>query len=287
MVAMLNKAAVAAITTIVLIPFSTEGQQSPTLRKLLTDNRVKQVQGLPADLLDTTINGHVFDGDDREAVVAFFDPDGTLHAALLDRGAGRWQHATVTLDDAPGVGNSIVDMKRTRRYIYLDSHINPSAGRLIVLSHDLKLRRALYGWKLAMLSDETVVYHHSQIHFAPTHWLEISAFNATTLAAKQIYPPKPYQPVRRDFIERVSQEYRKRGEDWFRNNNHHMNPELFDSSLVGDVTVNAAAKTITFLVQFGDRDNALDPLPFTERVRVTCAPIDRIDTMQCREEPAR
>ncbi len=283
---MRNKSALATMATIFLIPFVAGGQQSPTLRKLLTDNRVAQVQGLPADLLDTTINGYAFDGDDREAVVAFFDPNGTLHAALLDRSAGRWQHATVTLDDAPGVGNSIVNMKRTRRYIYLDSHINPSAGRLIVLSHDLKLRRALYGWELATLSDESIVYHHSQIHFAPTHWLEISAFNATTLAEKQIYPPKPYQPVRRDFIERVSQEYKKRGEDWFRNNNHHMNPELFDSSLVGDVTVNAAAKNITFMVQFGARDNALDPLPFTERVRVTCAPIDRVDTIQCREEPA-
>jgi hypothetical protein len=64
----------------------------------------------------------------------------------------------------------------------------------------------------------------------------------------------------------------------------HWGTTVADSSLVGEVTVNTAAKTRTFIVQFGDRDNALDPLPFTERVRVTCAPIERIDTIQCREE---
>jgi hypothetical protein len=54
----------------------------------------------------------------------------------------------------------------------------------------------LCGWELAILPDERIVYHHSQIHFAPTHWLEVSVFDPTTLKEKQIYPPKPYQPVR-------------------------------------------------------------------------------------------
>jgi hypothetical protein len=47
--------------------------------------------------------------------------------------------------------------------------------------------------------------------------------------------------------------------------------------------VDDAAKSMTFVVRFGDPDNALDPLPFTERVRVTCGPIDQIEPIECTE----
>jgi len=266
---------------------SSQATNATTLQQALTDNRIIATVGLPQSLLSAPIYGYAIDSDNNEAVVAFFDRDFKLHAAALDRKSGRWRHSVIDLNDAAGTGNSILDLKRTPRYIYLESHINPSASRLIVLSRDLKLRRALYGWEIARLPGENVAYHHSEIHFAPTHSLEISVFNPESLRDKQIYPPKPYQPVRLRFIDRVAQEYRNRGEQWFNIHNHHMNPELFDSRLVGEVTVNDAAKTITFLAQFGDPDNALDPLPFMEQVRVTCSSIDQIEKIECREAPAQ
>jgi hypothetical protein len=180
--------------------------------------------------------------------------------------------------DAP-----ITDEKRTPRFIHLGFHINPSAERLLVLSRDLKFQKELYGWVVATLPDETIVYHHSQIHFAPTHWLELSVFNPTTLKTKQIYPPKPNQPVRRSFIERVNRAYQERGEEWFMRHNHHMDPELFDSLLVGDVMVNTTAKAMAFTVRYGDPNNGNDPLSFTELVQVTCGPIDQLALIQCRE----
>lgn len=258
-------------------------QEPPTLRNFLVLNRAGNVEGLPAGLLDTAINGYAFDDSSPDFFVAFFDPARTLHAALLNGATGNWVTETVTVDDALGVGNSIVDVKRGRRYIYLNSHFNPSAGRLLVLSEDLKLRRALDGWLLAIFPDETIVYHRNQVHFAPTHSLEISAFNPGTGQDVLIYPRKPYPAVRRAFIERVSEVYKKRGEDWFREHNHHMNPEMFDSSLVGDVTPSGAG-TITFQVRYGDPDNSLDPLPFTEQVLVTCGPMNQLQRIQCREE---
>jgi hypothetical protein len=259
----------------------------PTLRQALAENRMTATTGLPQSLLSTPIYGYAFDADNSEAVVAFFDQMVKLHAARLDRKSGRWQHSVIHVDDVAGPGNSIVGLKRTPRYIYLESHINPSASRLIILSHDLKLRRALYGWEIARLPQESVVYHHSEIHFAPTHSLEISVFNPSTLREKHIYPPEPRQPVRLRFVDRVAQEYRRRGDEWFRIHNHHMNPELFDSSLVGDVTVDDRSKTMSFLVQFGDPANLLDPLPFMERVRVTCSSIDQIEKIECREVAAQ
>jgi hypothetical protein len=113
--------------------------------------------------------------------------------------------------------------------------------------------------------------------------LELSVFNPTTLKAKQVYPPKPNQPVRRSFIERVNRVYQERGEEWFMRHNHHMDPELFDSRLVGDVVVNATAKTMAFTVRYGDPNNGNDPLPFMELVHVTCGPIDQLALTQCRE----
>jgi hypothetical protein len=177
----------------------------------------------------------------------------------------------------------IDDEKRGRQYVRLSFHMNPSAERLLVLSLDMKLRQELHGWELATLPDERSIYRHGQIHFAPTHRLETSIFDPATLKQKQIYPPKPYQPVRRNFIDRVARAYKERGEAWFRDHNHHMDPELFDSALVDAVSVGASGRSLSFTVRFGDSDNANDPLPFSELVRVSCEPIEQIEQVQCRE----
>jgi hypothetical protein len=133
------------------------------------------------------------------------------------------------------------------------------------------------------LPGDSIIYHHSQVHFAPTHSLQISVFNPVARKSVQIYPPKPYQPVRRAFIERVAAEYKQRGEPWFANNNHHMNPEMFDSHIMDKIAIDGASKSISFRVQYGEPDNARDPLPFSEMIMVTCAPIDNIETLKCVE----
>jgi len=128
------------------------------------------------------------------------------------------------------------------QYLRAACHINPSAEQLVIFSKDLKLVRELYGWELLVLPDGSIVYHHSQVHFAPTHSAEISVLNPATGVEKEIYPPKPYQPVRSAFIQRMSELYKQRGEAWFREHNHHMDPERFDARLVGSVTMDAARK---------------------------------------------
>jgi hypothetical protein len=257
--------------------------QRLTLREALAQQGVTDITQLPQGLSSLPVIGPAVDADQRDVIAAFFDSTGTLHVAQLDRLSSRWQHATVNLGDKRGMGNSIVNLTHTRGFIYVASHINPSAERLIVLSRNLKVVRALSGWKLAMLPDETIVYHRSQIHFAPTHSLEISVFNPVTRIEKQIYPPKPYQPVRKAFIDRVARAYEERGEEWFSRYNHHMNPELFDSNLEGEITLDPAARSLSFRVRFGDPDNTRDPLAFSERVTVTCGPTDHVDRLLCRE----
>jgi hypothetical protein len=208
-------------------------------------------------------------GQDRQA---------TLRDMMRDRGVADLNQFPTDLWDAP-----ISDETRGKRYVHLSFHVNPSAERLLVLSRDMKLRRELYGWALATLPDERIVYHHSQIHFAPTHRLEISVFDPTTLSEAQIYPPTPHQPVRRTFIKRVAQAYRERGEGWFREHNHHMDPELFDSVMVGAVRVDRAGRSLTFTVRFGDSDNGNDPLPFSELVQVSCELVAHTEQIRCTE----
>jgi hypothetical protein len=171
------------------------------------------------------------------------------------------------------------------QYLRAGCHINPSAEQLFIFSKDLKLVRELYGWELLALPNGSIAYHHSQVHFAPTHSAEISVFNPATGTEKQIYPPKPYQPVRSAFIQRMNELYKQRGEAWFREHNHHMDPEQFDARVVGSVTLDVATQSIVFAVQYGDSENANDPVPFSERVRVTCAPIDSLDQLTCAERP--
>jgi hypothetical protein len=173
-----------------------------------------------------------------------------------------------------------------QRFVHRSEHINPSAETLTILSADMKVIAELQGWELATLPNEIVVYHRNQTHFAPTHSLEVAVFDPVRLRDKLIYPPMPYQPVRRQFIDKVALVYKDRGEQWFREHNHHMDPARFDSTLLGDVMVDPRANALSFIVRFGDRESALDPLPFTQIVRVTCKPLAPVEQIQCEEVPA-
>ena len=88
------------------------------------------------------------------------------------------------------------------------------------------------------------------------------------------------------FIDKVTQVYKERGEQWFREHNHHMDPAGFDSMLMGNVMVDTRANTLSFMVRFADPDSASDPLPFAQNVRVTCKPLASIEQL-VRNRPSR
>src|SRR5207247_10119740 len=107
-----------------------------------------------------------------------------------------------------------------QRFIHRSEHINPSAETLTILSRDMKVIAELDGWELATLPNETVVYHRSQVHFAPTHSLEVAVYAPERRKDKVIYPPMPIQPVRREFIDRATRVSRPSGEPWLREHKH-------------------------------------------------------------------
>jgi len=167
-----------------------------------------------------------------------------------------------------------------RKYVRVPCHINPSAGLELIFSNDLKFIRYLYGWELLTLENDSIVFQNSQPHGTSTHPLELSFFDARRNKVKQIYPPTPTQPVRAAFIERVAKAYKDRGDAWFREHGSLI-PEMFDSKLImSDIVANRLLLT----VQYGDPDNVNDPLPFSQLVDVTCAPIDNIEKLSCIEK---
>ena len=77
------------------------------------------------------------------------------------------------------------------------------------------------------------MYQWSEVHFAPTHYAEVSLCDRGTGRDLRIYPMKPYQRTRTEHINRVRRVYSN--DEWSRAHNHHCNPELFDNFIVGDV----------------------------------------------------
>jgi hypothetical protein len=113
---------------------------------------------------------------------------------------------------------------------------------------------ALDGWTALVLSNGIVLYEHSMVHFAPTHFAELWMFEPRAGRNTMLYPTRPYQAVRRTYLENVKQIYARVPDSWFAEHNHHGNPALFDSSLLPSPVANANGTTVAFIVKFGNDD---------------------------------
>lgn len=195
-----------------------------------------------------------------------------------------WRQVLEPVTDIQGMQEQLLRSAFTapepgHRFVLLDVHVNPSAERLFVFSEDAKFVKELGGWQLATLHGEAIVYHQNQVHFSRAKTLEISVFDPASNVDRQIYPPAEVGDIRRAFIARVAAAYKAIGDEWFRTNNHPMDPEQFFSALKGDVTVDDSAGSMSFAVMFGGDE----PLTFSETVQVTCAPLAPVAAITCRE----
>ncbi len=211
----------------------------------------------------------------------------TVPQAAQTRPAWREILAPVT-DDLSGLQEQLLkspfpEPDPGRQFVLLPIHLNPSAERLMVFSRDGTLVRELLGWEVAALPRDVIVYHNNQVHFARGKPLEMSVFDPAANVDRRIYPPAAPGEIRRAFVARVAAAYNALGEDWFRINNHPMDPERFDSGLQAPVAVDERGNSMTFRVRFGGDE----PLTFSEAVQVTCAPLTPIADMTCRETAIR
>ncbi len=181
----------------------------------------------------------------------------------------------------------VPDPEPGRRFSHVSHHINPSAELTYVFSKAYKHVRTLDGWIRATLPNESLVYQRSQPHFVSTHSVELAIFDPIGMAERPIYPPRAASEVRKNFVARVKDAYAARGEAWFRENNHPMDPERFDSTLLGEIVIAPDGGRMQFSVRFGNPESGLGPLPFSEQVLVTCAPLAPLTRLVCREALVR
>jgi hypothetical protein len=109
----------------------------------------------------------------------------------------------------------------TGRYLFTDTHINPSAGTLVVLTRGRTKVAELPGWLLGVTGSDVVIYHRNQVHFAPSHRVEIWTFDPVTRRDARLYPSRPAES----------------------------GP---DTRLIDSVVVDRARRSATFRVQVGE-----------------------------------
>lgn len=239
--------------------------QPRTLRDLLTaDGMIASGGALPN--LDKRITSGDSSGDSARYVAAYYLDNGTgtlskqLFVDFYDRNSRTWTSATLT-----GAGFQVNAMGRlmagdiclgsvsgihtSAESIFLDTHITPSAGCLLILSPDLKVRAALFGWYLGRFNDDSVVYERGEVQFAPVHPAELALYNWRTGREVEIFPRRPFQAVRLAQIQRLRDFYSTR-QEWCRKNNDPCDPEQMDSSLLGDVAINDSEHALAFRISY-------------------------------------
>ena len=255
-------AAIAAIAAMTLtFPSHTAAQPAASdsiarVRDVLRANDIPLTAGAPLDL-DGIVGSYAVHRSSRQFAIAFALRDGpsadTLKVSVVDLRTGRWRHAAFPRqrrrDPAWDLG-SVMTVRQTADAIVIGTHTNPSAGTALVLSRDLVPVTALPGVVLAPVGADGLLYLRSAPHFAPTHSLELWTWSRTA-GRTLLYPRQPWGVVRSTYIDSVRAIYRAVGAQWFRTNNHHADPERFDSRLIDDVAVSPDGSSAEFVVRYG------------------------------------
>lgn len=93
---------------------------------------------------------------------------------------------------------SILALEFYRGFVYINTHINPSAGCVIILSESLKFKAAESGWTLGFIGAEYAIIKRSEVHFMSVFPLHIGVFDLKRNKATEVYP-FPNDPQRRLF----------------------------------------------------------------------------------------
>jgi hypothetical protein len=246
--------------------------QTETLGQVLERMRLPAFPPRTFPDLDRRITGYATENAPDLLVIAYFlaaaDPrsvDDSLRVAVFERATGAWTRGAVDR----GNKGSVLAIHHSARHLFLDTHLTPSAGMVVVLSRALRPVTELQGWLLRILPAGVVLYHGNQVHFAPIHPFALWTWDEATGREALLYPARPYDAVRRRYIDSTRALYARLGDDWFREHNHPMDPEFFGSRLSDTLVTNEAGTDAAFLVRFGEGSGRpADPPPLD--VLVTC-----------------
>jgi hypothetical protein len=233
---------------------------SETLREILEANNLPVANAKLANLEKKITDWAQLDGPHQSAIAYYLD-DGTgelnppLFVDRYDKKNKQWQSGAVPEAQKKSAEaydiclGSIENFEASGSRLLLDTHINPSAGCLLVLSPDLKLEASLYGWHLGQVGPELLLYERSEVHFAPVHPTEIALYDLRNKRDRTIFPPETTTPIREARTAQL-REFYKAYEPWCEKNDHPCDPKTFDSELQGQVATSEADSAVAFLISY-------------------------------------
>jgi hypothetical protein len=244
----------------VVVRAGREQGEGKTLRQELAE------QHLPLDAeklpnLDKTISSGAELNDAAQFVIAYYllDSAGQLNPPifvdLYDRSAGQWRSGSIGAAAAKWEGldvdclGSVLQVQAIADSYVLETHINPSAGCEIILSGEMKVKTALYGWIVGHFGDGGILYHRSQVHFATVHPAELALYDPATEKDFTLFPHKPFQEIRLQEIKELGEFYSAHA-DYCQKANDPCDAEYFDSSIEGKVATDDREHAAAFVVSY-------------------------------------
>lgn len=232
---------------------------------------------------DSEINSYAFEnGHDLFSIAYYASTDGsgglpdTFHISTFDKETGAWLHRELPSDTEISSAStptwsigSILHVRHTRQYVYLDTHGSPSAGTVLILTRELLPFAALNGWTSLILPSGLALYTHSMVHFAPTHPSELWVFDPASGRDTLVYPAKPYGPVRQAYVDRMRELYAQISEEWQADSDFNMDPEQCDNEIVPPLVPNEAGTAVAFVVRLGNGGDTPVSAPIRE-ILVVC-----------------
>jgi len=236
-----------------------------SLREILNEHAIP-VDSPRIQNLDEKITSFAVLDNPSNFVIAYYLDDGSrllrppLFVFRYAKEKPEW--TTVALRgveaDFPGLSGAKQDclgaalrIHESGEFLFIDTHKNPSAGCVLALARNLALKKALSGWYLAAFRSGRLVFHRSQVHFAPVHPMEIAVYDLQHAFETQIYPPRS-DPIRAAHVGKYSAAVP--AEQWCRNHNSPCDPSQFSSRLHGSVVINEETDSLAFVAQMEPPD---------------------------------
>lgn len=258
-------AAVVRLALALICPGIATPQKSLTLADVLKQNTIPVGSTSNPAHLDEAITSYATLNTGKEFLIAYYldDSHGELHFPLLlsrfDKALEMWQEASLnelkvlSPTGALGAGDdclgSAVHLAASDNWYYLDLHLSPSAGCLVVLNRDLTVRNTLAGWVKALSKSGTLVYEGNMVHFAPLDPLTLFLYDPLQQKSEKIYPQSD-DPFRKAFTKYLKNVINKKT---CQENNWVCDPGEFESFLTGSIKINDQTHSLAFCVKFDTR----------------------------------
>lgn len=237
------------------------GQQTETLAAVLSRNSIPS-NAAPIPRLQSRITSYAVLNNPQEFVIGYYlaGENDELHFPLflsrLDKQTAEWRNTELKDLTIPNpeqtsartptgdcLGSLLRIQQKAERY-YLDLHLTPSAGCLLILKHDFTVETALPGWHVAFLKG-IALWERNTIHFAPTHPEQLWLYELATGRSERLYP-QPQDQLREDFKHRLAAVI---DQQKCRTYNWSCNPDQFGSDIEA-VEVNQEAAAFAIRVSF-------------------------------------